>query len=68
MGVHGFNKNPWGYEQKYQEEKNWTVNLSGGTAGSAARPKPPEPSSDEEASLNLEEDGVVLEDEWFKAA
>jgi len=62
VGVHGFNKNPWGYEQKYQEERNWTVSLSAGTAGSASRPRPQEPSSDE-ASIDLGEDGVVLEDE-----
>jgi hypothetical protein len=61
QGVHG--KNPWGYEQQYQEEKNWQVSLTNsGLLSSVVRPKAPapQPSSSEE-SLKLDDNEEVVQ-------
>ena len=69
MGVH--NKNPWGYEQKYNEEKNWQVSLTNsGLLSSVIRPKAPAPqASSSEESLKLDDTEEVLQgDARFKVA
>ena len=71
MGTH--KKNPWGYEEKYNEEKNWQVSLTNsGLLSSVLRPKAPVaplPSSSSEELLKLDDTEDVLQaDSRFKVA